>query len=51
MYCKVPVLNSIFVIQSKETKTRKGIINKNLKHQKKSDDNKINSGLRNQRNT
>lgn len=34
MHCKVPVLNSIFVIQSKETKTRKGIINKNLKHQK-----------------
>jgi len=50
MYCKVPALNSIFVIQSKETKPRKGIINKNLKHQK-SDDNKINSDLRNQRNT
>jgi len=34
MYCKVPVLNSIFVIQLKEKQTPKGEKIKNLKHQK-----------------
>lgn len=33
MYCKVPVLNSIFVIQLKEKKPERDN-DKNLKHQK-----------------
>lgn len=45
MYCKVLVLNSIFVIQLKEKKTRKGQKIKTL-NIKKQDDNKINSELR-----
>jgi hypothetical protein len=46
MYCKVPVLNSIFVIQSKERNPDRDKIKRTL-NIKKRDDNKINSEFRN----